>query len=88
MYPVKWSDMHNARPDPMTFFDPMTFLRRLYLCQQLGGYRLSEIMTQFGLLNIGSVSFITSQIRKNIKDDCQLKKQIQQIKTYIIKNAT
>lgn len=82
MYPVKWSDMHNARPDPMTF------LRRLYLCQQLGGYRLSEIMTQFGLLNIGSVSFITSQIRKNIKDDCQLKKQIQQIKTYIIKNAT
>lgn len=60
----------------------------MYLCQQLGGYKLSEIMTQFGLSNIGSVSFITSQIRKRLKNDRQLKKQVQQIKDYVIKNAT
>lgn len=60
----------------------------MYLCQQLGGYQLNDIMTSFGLSNSGSVSFITSQIRKNIKDDTKLGKEIQNIKTYIVKNAT
>jgi len=56
----------------------------MYLCQQLGGYPLRDIRVQFGLSNIGSVSYITSQIRTSIKEDKKLEKQIQNIKTFII----
>lgn len=60
----------------------------MYLCQQLGSYSLIDIMVNFGLRNIGSVSFITSQIRNDIRKDHGFDKQIQQIKAYIIKQAT
>lgn len=60
----------------------------MYLCQQLGSYSLNDIMIQFGLTNIGSVSFITSQIRNKINKDRQFDRQIQNIKMYIIKNVT
>jgi len=40
----------------------------MYLCQQLEGYRLAEIMRPFGASNIGSVSFITTLILKRIKE--------------------
>ncbi len=41
----------------------------MYMCQQLGGYNLAEIMRPFGLSNIGSVSFITTVIRKRIQGE-------------------
>jgi len=44
-------------------------------------------MTRFELSNIGSASFITSQVRKNIRNDKKFDKRIQNIKAYIIKNA-
>ena len=59
----------------------------MYVCQQLGGYRLAEIMRQFGLSNIGSVSFITTQIRKRIKENKEFATAIQRVKRYIIKYA-
>ena len=59
----------------------------MYMCQQLGGYRLAEIMRQFGLSNIGSVSFITTQIRKHIKENKEFATVIQRVKRYIIKHA-
>jgi len=60
----------------------------MYMCQQLGGYQLDEIMTHFELSHIGSVSYITSQIRKNIRNDREFEKHVQNIKSYIMKNAT
>jgi len=60
----------------------------MYMCQQLGGYQLNEIMTHFELSHIGSVSFITSQIRKNIRNDREFDKHVQNIKAYVMKNAT
>jgi hypothetical protein len=59
----------------------------MYLCQQLGDYRLADIMRMFGLTNIGSVSFITTQIRKRIKEDAKFSQAIQRVKRYIIKHA-
>ena len=50
------------------------------MCQQLGGFRLAEIMRQFGLSNIGSVSFITTQIRKKIKESKEFATVIQRVK--------
>ncbi|MFV1985190.1 MAG: transposase [Thiohalomonadales bacterium] len=60
----------------------------MYLCQQLGGYQLTDIMESFELSNRGSVSFITSQIRRNCGENRKLEKEINDIKSYIIKNAT
>jgi len=59
----------------------------LYQCQQLGGYRLAEIMSPFGLSNSGSVSFITTQIRKHRKDNKEFFQTFQQVKKYILKHA-
>jgi len=60
----------------------------MYICQQLGGYQLNDIMVHFELSNIGSVSFITSQLRHKIKADSKFERHIQKIKDYIIKHAT
>jgi len=60
----------------------------MYVCQQLGGYQLNDIMIHFGLSNIGSVSYITSQIRHNCKRDAKLARQIEKIKIYIVKQVT
>jgi len=59
----------------------------MYMCQQLGGYRLAEIMRQFGLSHIGSVSFITTQIRKRIKEHKAFAQAMQRVKRYIMKHA-
>ncbi len=59
----------------------------LYQCQQLGGYPLAEIMSPFGLSNSGSVSFITTQIRKHRKDNKECVQTLQQVKGYILKHA-
>jgi hypothetical protein len=57
------------------------------MCQQLGGYRLPEIMRPFGLSNIGSMSFITTQRRKRIKESQEFSQDIQYVKPHIIKHA-
>jgi len=59
----------------------------MYLCQQLGGYPLADIMRPFGLSNIGSVSFITTQIRKRRKADKEFCQTLQRMQRYIIKHA-
>ena len=60
----------------------------MYLCQQLGGYRLTDIMHTVGLSNVEAVSLITSQIRKHIKEHPDFAKTLQRIKHPIIKQAT
>ena len=59
----------------------------MYLCQQLGGYPLAEIMKPFGLSNIGSVSFITTQIRKRRKENNEFFHTLQHVQYYILKHA-
>ncbi|WP_454063528.1 hypothetical protein [Candidatus Nitrospira salsa] len=60
----------------------------IYLCQQLGSYRLADSRETLGLSNVGSVSFITTQIRKRISESSDFAKTIQQIQRYVIKKAT
>ncbi len=59
----------------------------LYRCQQLGGYRLADLMSPLGVSNSGSVSFITTQIRKRRKDNKEFFQTLQQVKRYILKHA-
>jgi len=60
----------------------------MYLCQQLGGHKLDEIMVLFGLSTIGSVSYTTSNMRKSLSDNASLEKEVQKIKNHIIDKAT
>ena len=60
----------------------------MYLCQQLGGHRLTDIMSKFGLSNVGSVSFITTQIRKRINEQPDFAKTIQRLTHNVIKQVT
>ena len=60
----------------------------IYLCQHLGDHRLRVIKDYFGLGHIGSVSYITSNVRREIKLDVDLKKEIDTLVDYIINNAT
>ncbi len=60
----------------------------MYLCQQVGGHHLRDIMHAFGLSHSGSVSFITTQIRQQMKEDPEFEKAIQRVTRYIMKHAT
>ena len=60
----------------------------MYLCQQLGGHCLADIMDAFGLSHRGSVSFITTKIRHQIKANPEFATAIQRATRYIMKHAT
>jgi len=51
-------------------------------------HRPKPIKDYFGLGHIGSVSYFTSRVRREIKLDCELKREIEAVTTYIINNAT
>jgi putative transposase len=60
----------------------------MHLCQQLTGAKLTEIASQFNLSNIGSVSFITHQIRKRAAENDLFNREINGLVISIIKKAT
>ncbi|TQV86341.1 transposase [Aliikangiella coralliicola] len=60
----------------------------IYLCQYLGDHTLKEIGEYFGLGHIGSVSHITSTMRREIGFDINLSKEIEQLCQFIINNVT
>ena len=60
----------------------------MYLCQQLGGHCLADTMKRFELTNMGSVSFITTQIRTRSRENKAFAQAMQRVKDYIIKHAT
>jgi putative transposase len=59
----------------------------MYLCQRLSGAKLHEIASQFSLTNIGSVSFITHQVRKRASEDNVYNREVEALVKSIIKNA-
>jgi REP-associated tyrosine transposase len=60
----------------------------IYLCQHLGDHRLEPIKGYFGLGHVGSVSYITSSVKREIKLNVVLKREIELVVDYIINNAT
>ncbi len=60
----------------------------MYLCQELSGVTLREIAEYFGLKHIGSVSFITHQIRKEKQENQQFDKTLGLVIDYIMKQVT
>jgi len=60
----------------------------IFLCQHWGDHRLKPIKDYFGLGHVGSVSYITSRVRYEIKLGGELKEEVDAVITYIINNAT
>jgi hypothetical protein len=60
----------------------------MYLCQQLAMAKLADIASPFQLGHVGSVSFITHQIRRRTKEDLRLRQQIKRLIKSIVKQAT
>ncbi len=60
----------------------------MFICQQLGGYSLKEIMKAFNLTNIGSVSYATTMVRKTLNDNKLFNKEIEKLKAFIKEKAT
>ena len=59
----------------------------IFLSQQLGGHSLNEIKDYFGLSHIGSVSYVTSCIRAEIRTNKSSNKEIDGVKRLIIEKA-
>ncbi len=60
----------------------------MYLCQPLCSFCLTNIIRQFGLSNVVSVSFITTQIQRRSKQICCILQDPLPFKRYCIKSAT
>ena len=60
----------------------------MYLCQELSAVKLKDIAQYFNLGHVGSVSFITHQMRKKKQEDKALLGRIEEIIAYIMKQAT
>ena len=51
----------------------------MYLCQELADVKLKDIAQNFNLGQVGSVSFITHQIRKKKREDKALSNRINEL---------
>lgn len=60
----------------------------VYLCQYLGGHELSSIVEYFGFGHVGSVSYITSSLRRELQENNKLRNELEALSQYIINNAT
>jgi putative transposase len=85
-YKIKEEEIRRKISGPQKGRWPRKFA--MYLCQQLAGYSLKEIMQAFELSHVGSVSFITSQVRQAMQEDLTLVDEVKRLQRYIVKNAT
>ena len=60
----------------------------MFICQQLGGYSLKEIMEAFNLTNIGSVSYATTMVRKELNENKRFNREIEKLKAFIMEKVT
>ena len=60
----------------------------MYLCQELADVKLKDIAEFFKLSHVGSVSFITHQVRKKKREDKAFLRRINEIIKSIMKQAT
>jgi len=60
----------------------------MYLCQELASARLVDIAREFNLGHIGSVSFITHQIRQQKKEDRDFAIELDDLIVFIMKKLT
>lgn len=60
----------------------------MYLCQELAARKLKDIASHINLSHIGSVSFITHQVRKKKRDDKRFLGKLDEIVRSIMKQAT
>ncbi len=60
----------------------------IYFCQDLVAAKLTDIAARFHLSHVGSVSFITHQIRKRERESSQFRTRVEGLIKSIVKQAT
>lgn len=60
----------------------------IFLCQYLGDHKLKAIGEYFGFGHPGSVSFVVSRVRAEMKLDTALSEEVRMVSKYIINKAT
>jgi len=60
----------------------------IYLCQEIAEKKLREIAPVFGLSHANSASYVTSRVRKRLKEDRALGRDIEGISRIIIETVT
>ena len=59
----------------------------MYLCQEMANVKLKDIAEYFNLSHVGSVSFITHQLRKSKREDKRIARKIDAAVNSIMKQA-
>lgn len=77
IYGVTAETLLSVTKDPQKENEPRKVA--MYLCQELGGVKLVNIASYFGLSNIGSVSFTSHQIRKRQQGDKVFSRKLEDI---------
>ncbi|MBL4606549.1 MAG: hypothetical protein JKY01_01805, partial [Pseudomonadales bacterium] len=85
-YRVSIDGIRQVRKGPNAGSEPRKVA--MYLCQELSAAKLVDIASYFGLGHIGSVSFITHQVRKRKAEDVKYMKILELIIISIVKKAT
>ncbi len=60
----------------------------MYLCQELADVKLKDLAMYFNLGHVGSVSFITHQVRNMMREDRTMSRRVDKILRGIVKQAT
>ena len=60
----------------------------MYFCQELVAAKLTDVAARFHLNHVGSVSFITHQIRQRERENSQFRTQVEGLIKSIVKQAT
>jgi putative transposase len=60
----------------------------IYLCQELGDHKLKAISQYFGFGHNGSVSYVTSTMRRQLSTEKEFNEGVDKVVDYIINNAT
>ena len=60
----------------------------MYICQEMAGARLKEIAAYFMLSHVGSLSFITHQIRQRKRTERRFSRLIEAVVRCVVKQAT
>lgn len=60
----------------------------IFLCQHIGDHRLKAIADYFEFGHTGSVSYVTSMVRKEMKVNVELRKEVEMVSSFIVNNVT
>ena len=85
-YKIPIEDIVKLKKGPTSHSMPRSIA--IYLCQALGDHKLQAIGKYFGFGHSGSVSYVTSTLRRKISVEPDLKALVDKVAVYVINKTT